>query len=232
MIAAGRMSAEDAAAQIAVFEALAAEWRWMETGEGAPADYALLPAITAALDASIATIAEIAMEDGGLSVELAAQAEWVIAMAWHLEPGRRTRAARAQTFLWRQLIAAEAREERGAMRPRLHPLACPCRTCRPAAGANPARFPVPAPCAAACSICAPPRGPSFPADRRLPMAFVDRLTLAPFECRCGTLHASPDGQFPVGWTVRGGHAWCEDCTRTSIPQRTLPGGRAPRRRAA
>jgi hypothetical protein len=110
MIAAGRMSAEDAAAQIAVFEALAAEWRWMETGEGAPADYALLPAITAALDASIATIAEIAMEDGGLSVELAAQAEWVIAMAWHLEPGRRTRAARAQTFLWRQLIAAEARE--------------------------------------------------------------------------------------------------------------------------
>jgi hypothetical protein len=111
MIAAGRMSAEDATAQIAVFEALAAEWRWMETGEGAPADYALLPAITAALDASIATIAEIAMEDGGLSVELAAQAEWVIAMAWHLEPGRRTRAARAQTFLWRQLIAAEAREE-------------------------------------------------------------------------------------------------------------------------
>jgi hypothetical protein len=48
------------------------------------------------------------MEDGGLSMDLAAQAEWVIAMAWHLEPGRRTRAARAQTFLWRQLIAADA----------------------------------------------------------------------------------------------------------------------------
>jgi hypothetical protein len=91
----------------------------------APADYALLPAITAALDASIATIAEIAMEDGGLSVELAAQAEWVIAMAWHLEPGRRTRAARAQTFLWRQLIAAEASRGRGAMRPRLHPSPLP-----------------------------------------------------------------------------------------------------------
>jgi hypothetical protein len=110
MIAAGRMSAEDAAAQIAVFEALppnGAGWRQAK----APPPIALLPAITAALDASIATIAEIAMEDGGLSVELAAQAEWVIAMAWHLEPGRRT-APPAQTFLWRQLIAAEAREER------------------------------------------------------------------------------------------------------------------------
>jgi hypothetical protein len=32
-------------------------------------------------------------------------------MAWHLEPGRRTRAARAQTFLWRQLIAAEVRAQ-------------------------------------------------------------------------------------------------------------------------
>jgi hypothetical protein len=110
LIAAGRMEAGDAAAQIAVFEALAAEWRWMATGTGAPADHAMLPAITAALDTSIATIAEIAMEDGGLSMDLAAQAEWVIAMAWHLEPGRRTRAARAQTFLWRQLIAAEASE--------------------------------------------------------------------------------------------------------------------------
>jgi hypothetical protein len=74
----------DAAAQLAVFEALAAEWRWMATGTGAPADHAMLPAITAALDTSIATIAEIAMEDGGLSTDLAAQAEWVIAMAWHL----------------------------------------------------------------------------------------------------------------------------------------------------
>jgi hypothetical protein len=31
------------------------------------------------------------------------------------------------------------------MRPRLHPLACPCRILPPAAGASQARFPVPAP---------------------------------------------------------------------------------------
>jgi hypothetical protein len=50
LIAAGRMEAGDAAAQLAVFEALAAEWRWMATGTGAPADHAMLPAITAALE--------------------------------------------------------------------------------------------------------------------------------------------------------------------------------------
>jgi hypothetical protein len=111
LIAAGRMSAEDAASQIAVFEALTGEWRWMATGEGAPADQAMLPDIVTALAESIATIADIAMDEGGLSAELATQAEWVIAMAWHLEPGRRTRAARAQTFLWRQLIAAEVRAQ-------------------------------------------------------------------------------------------------------------------------
>jgi hypothetical protein len=71
LIAAGRMSAEDAASQIAVFEALTGEWRWMATGEGAPADQAMLPDIVTALAESIATIADIAMDEGGLSAELA-----------------------------------------------------------------------------------------------------------------------------------------------------------------
>ncbi|PUA93652.1 hypothetical protein, partial [Novosphingobium sp. GV061] len=73
-----------------------------------------IPALREALDQSIATIAEIAREQRGLTAELAAQAEWVIAMAWHLEPGRRTRACRAQTFVLRQLMAAEKEARRAA----------------------------------------------------------------------------------------------------------------------
>lgn len=114
LVAKGRMAPADAEAQIAVFEALAAEWHWMATGEGAPAEAEQIPALREALDQSIATIAEIAREDRGFSAELAAQAEWVIAMAWHLEPGRRTRACRARTFaLWRKL-AAEQEARRAA----------------------------------------------------------------------------------------------------------------------
>jgi hypothetical protein len=114
LVAKGRMSPADAEAQIAVFEALAAEWHWMATGQGTPAEAEQIPAMREALDQSIATIAEIAREDRGFSAELAAQAEWVIAMAWHLEPGRRTRACRAQTFVLRQLIAAEQEARRAA----------------------------------------------------------------------------------------------------------------------
>jgi hypothetical protein len=106
LVAKGRMSTVDAEAQIATFETIVAEWHWMATGEGAPASAEHLPAMREALDQSIATIAQIAREDRGFSAELAAQAEWVIAMAWHLEPGRRTRACRARTFaMWRELVA-------------------------------------------------------------------------------------------------------------------------------
>jgi hypothetical protein len=114
LVAKGRMSAAEAEAQIATFETIVAEWQWMATGEGAPASAEHLPAMREALDQSIATIAQIAREDRGFSAELAAQAEWVIAMAWHLEPGRRTRACRDRTFaMWREL-AAEKEARRAA----------------------------------------------------------------------------------------------------------------------
>ncbi|PTR05064.1 MULTISPECIES: hypothetical protein [unclassified Novosphingobium] len=61
------------------------------------------------------------------------------------------------------------------------------------------------------------------------MSIAQRLTPAPFECRCGTLHASPDGQLPVGWTTRGGNVWCEDCTRAGVPVREATQPR-PRRK--
>ncbi|WP_225206263.1 hypothetical protein [Novosphingobium huizhouense] len=56
------------------------------------------------------------------------------------------------------------------------------------------------------------------------------VQLLSFECNgCGAMHQSPDANVPVGWSTREGSAWCGDCTRAGIPQRTL---RAPGRRAA
>lgn len=42
-----------------------------------------------------------------------------------------------------------------------------------------------------------------------------------FECGCGKIHHAPDAQFPVGWSRRGGKAWCDDCTRAGIAARTI-----------
>jgi hypothetical protein len=82
----------------------------MATGEGPRR--ADLPALREALDQHRHDRRD---RDGerGFTSELAAQAEWVIAMAWHLEP-RRTRAAAPAPSLWRQLIAAEQEARRAA----------------------------------------------------------------------------------------------------------------------
>jgi hypothetical protein len=84
MIAAGRMSAEDAAAQIAVFEA------WPPNGAGWPPAKAPRRRHAARPARRPRPKHHHDRRDrdgsGGFSSELAAQAEWVIAMAWHLEP--------------------------------------------------------------------------------------------------------------------------------------------------
>lgn len=95
MIAAGAIDADSARAELAVFEAIAAEWRWIVSGVGEPAPIGALDLCRAALDRSIRTIADIARDERGFSDELADQADCVIAMRWHLEPGRRTRACAA-----------------------------------------------------------------------------------------------------------------------------------------
>ncbi|MCY1672143.1 hypothetical protein OVA07_14135 [Novosphingobium sp. SL115] len=92
MVSAGKLEAEQAEAELATFRAIVADWRWICTGQGKPAPLATLALRCAALDASLRTIAEIARDEGGFSPELAAQADSVIAMLWHLEPGRRTHA--------------------------------------------------------------------------------------------------------------------------------------------
>lgn len=86
LVAQGSMAADEAAAQIGTFEAIAADWRWIADGEGAPAPHASIWDRRDALDASIATIAGLAREQGGFDTALAHQAQCVIALRWHLEP--------------------------------------------------------------------------------------------------------------------------------------------------
>lgn len=97
LIAAGKLDAVEAEAELSTYRAIAADWHWLCTGEGQPAPIATLGLRRAALDRSIATIAEIARDDGCFSKELAAQADAVIAMRWHLEPGRQTHVLAAIT---------------------------------------------------------------------------------------------------------------------------------------
>lgn len=92
LVAAGKMSPEEAEAQVATFRLIVADWRFICTGEGEAAPIASVEQRRAAIDASLRTIAEIAREEGTFSDALADQAECVIALRWHLEPGRRTAA--------------------------------------------------------------------------------------------------------------------------------------------
>lgn len=45
--------------------------------------------------------------------------------------------------------------------------------------------------------------------------------VASFECACGNIHNSRDGNIPVGWTQRAGEVFCADCTRTGIASRRI-----------
>lgn len=106
LVAAGKMTAEAAAVELATFAAIVADWRWIHTGKGERAHLSTLAARQAALDASLDTIGEIVRDNGGrFSRELALQTQHVIAMRWHLEPQRQTHAAAAATH---RLAAAVA----------------------------------------------------------------------------------------------------------------------------
>ncbi|MCP2016865.1 hypothetical protein [Qipengyuania citrea] len=90
MIAAGELEPEAAQAEIAAFEDLVADWRFIVSAgaEGAPASSLSLWRRRQLLDASLQTIADLAREQRGFSETLGRQAEAVIALRWHLEPGR------------------------------------------------------------------------------------------------------------------------------------------------
>lgn len=64
MVAAGRMAEEEAAEDIAAWAAIAADWEWIDGGEGEPASTASLPARIAALDLALGRIAARIDKDG------------------------------------------------------------------------------------------------------------------------------------------------------------------------
>lgn len=88
LIASGEMEPSEAERQLMLFEEIAAEWRWIVTGEGLPPHSATVRARIEALDASLATIAGIARQRRGFSGPLLHQAHCVIALRWHAEDRR------------------------------------------------------------------------------------------------------------------------------------------------
>ncbi|WP_374406566.1 hypothetical protein [Pelagerythrobacter sp.] len=112
LVASGDLTAEEADRQIATHAEIAAEWRWIASGEGDPASLLTLHDRRAALDDSLSTIASIARRRGGFGGDLAHQAQCVIALRWHLEPGRDTVGLAALTHQLRR--EARIRAERPA----------------------------------------------------------------------------------------------------------------------
>ncbi|MCH2486131.1 MAG: hypothetical protein MK010_00085 [Erythrobacter sp.] len=110
LVAAGRKRAEDAAKEIALFEAIVADWRFVVDGAGEPASPFTLAARRAVLDESLRTIAAIAAQQGGFTDTLGCQAACVIALRWHLEPGRETIALARLTHQLRADVAASRKE--------------------------------------------------------------------------------------------------------------------------
>lgn len=112
MIAAGELSGDDAKAEIAIFEDLVADWRFIASGgEGEPGSPMTYFQRRRALDESLRTIADLARSQGGFSETLGRQAECVIALRWHLEPGRDTIALARLTHQLRADAAAAQRRE-------------------------------------------------------------------------------------------------------------------------
>ncbi len=108
-VAAGELAADQAAREIRAFSDLVRDWEFICDGEGQPASHASEQDRREALDQAIDRIAAYAAEHGGFSDQLEDQAHRVIALRWHLEPGRRTIALARLTHELR----AEARAIKG-----------------------------------------------------------------------------------------------------------------------
>ena len=101
----GSLSADAAALEIKAFEHLVQNWRFITLGEGKPAGIGADHVLRAALDASLDHIAEHAGAMRGFTETLGAKTEAIIALRWHLEPGRETLALARLT----QQLRANAR---------------------------------------------------------------------------------------------------------------------------
>lgn len=112
-VAGGKLTAEEAQRELTAFEQLVANWRFIATLQGEPAGNAADHVLRDALDEAIARIAAFAGERGGFSEALGAKAQAVIALRWHLEPGRDQVALARLT----QMARADARARTTAKEP-------------------------------------------------------------------------------------------------------------------
>ncbi len=108
-VATGDLAAEEAARELRAIADLARDWEYICTGEGEPASPATEQDRRDALDQAIERLAAYAAEHGGFSEQLEDQAQRVIALRWHCEPGRRTLALARLTHELR----AAARAQKG-----------------------------------------------------------------------------------------------------------------------
>lgn len=107
-IAAGQLASDEADRELRAFADLVRDWEFICDGEGEPASPASEQDRRDALDQAITRIAVFATEHGGISEQLEDQAQRVIALRWHCEPGRRTVGLARITHELR----AEARQQR------------------------------------------------------------------------------------------------------------------------
>ena len=108
-VVAGELSDEEAKRELCAFSDLVRDWEFICDGEGEPASPGSEQARRDALDQAITRIAAHAAQHGGFSEQLEDQANRVIALRWHLEPGRRTIAMARLTHELR----AQARANKG-----------------------------------------------------------------------------------------------------------------------
>jgi len=89
MVEQREIAAEAAAAEIATFASIVADWRWVVAREGEPTPMPQWAAQAAALDQSLRTLADIAREGGGFTTDLAERAQLVIALRWWADDANR-----------------------------------------------------------------------------------------------------------------------------------------------
>lgn len=89
-ISAGKITQEAANLELSAFENLVQTWRFICSGQGQPADHGADHILRNSLDESLTRIAAHVAQHGGFNPRLTDQAHSIIALRWHLEPGRQT----------------------------------------------------------------------------------------------------------------------------------------------
>lgn len=111
---AGKLSQADADRELLAFDYLAANWRFIATGDGVPSGYGADHVLRDALDESILRIAAHVEIDTEITGNLGASAEAIIALRWHLEPGRETLANARSKHLQREQSPAAGKSRSAA----------------------------------------------------------------------------------------------------------------------